>query len=422
MQFVIQTGGQGSRLKKITKGESKSLLNINRKKIIDFQIDNLKKYKLKKKIIILNNEKYKSLELYLKNKYGNIFNFFNEKKPLGTGGSLKFLKNIHQSSFIMLYGDLIFNFNFKKLYKFHTKNKADLTLVVHPNSHPYDSDLVTTDKKNKILNFYTKPHSKKNIGNLCLSGICVFNRKILGNIVNEKFQDFSKNIIPKLIKKNYKIYAYRTREYIKDAGTIDRIKKVKLDINQNKHLKFGIDNKLPAFFLDKDGVLNKDLHNNKYQNIKLIFPNTYKAIKKINNQDYLAVVVTNQPAIAKGFVKESKLQNDLRYLESYLAKQGLFLDRIYYCPCHPEKGFRGEVKKYKRKCSWRKPNNGMMKQAIKDLNIDIKKSIMIGDRVEDFLAAKKTGIKFYFIGNHSIVKGSKNFNSLNSAVNFFFKK
>ena len=104
----------------------------------------------------------------------------------------------------MIYGDLVFDFNFKKLLNFHNKNNSDLTLVAHPNSHPHDSDIIVANKHNKIINFYKKPHIKKNIGNLCLAGICVFNEKILKDIKNNKFQDFSKSIISKLIKKSIK--------------------------------------------------------------------------------------------------------------------------------------------------------------------------------------------------------------------------
>lgn len=419
MQFVIQTGGKGTRVQKISKGKPKALVKIKNKSIIDHQIDFIKRFK-SKKIIILNNYKFKDLERHLITRYGDIFKFYNERNPLGTGGSLKFLEKIKNKTFVMLFGDLIFNFDFNKLLKYHAKKKSDLTLVVHPNTHPQDSDLVEVDKFDKMINFYKKPHLKKNLGNLSLAGICVFNKKILKYIKNNKNQDFSKDIIPKLIKKNLNIDVYKTREYIKDAGTENRIKEINKDIKNHKLQKLSISNKIPAIFLDKDGVINKDLYNKKYQNIKNIFPNISKAIKKINNNNYLVVLVTNQPAIAKGFVKEKKVLKDFTYLESFLGLDGSYMDRIYYCPCHPDKGFKGELSKYKRKCSWRKPNNGMIIQATKDLNIDLSKSLMIGDRIEDYSAAKKSKLKFYLIGNKFNIKNIKNFKDLNSAINYFF--
>lgn len=104
-----------------------------------------------------------------------------------------------------------------------------------------------------------------------------------------------------------------------------------------------------------------------------------------------------------------------------MGKNGCYVDKIYYCPCHPLKGFKGELKKYKRNCSWRKPNNGMLVKAIKDLNIDKNKSFMIGDTMNDLQAAKKTNIKFIQVGKKNKFKNTLRFNNLNSAINFIFK-
>ena len=419
MQFVIQTGGEGTRLKKITKGQSKSLVKISNKKIIDFQLQNILRFN-SKKIIILNNKKYQNFENFLKKKSKYKFKFFSESKKLGTGGSLFSLNKINENEFIMLYGDLVFNFNFKNFFKFHKDKKSDLTIVTHPNTHPYDSDLVINDKNNKVINFYNKPHAQENIGNSCVAGIFAFNKKILNVIKENKYQDFSKHIIPILLKKNLKSTHIIQEKYIKDAGTVDRIKEVQKDIKSKKFYKLNFQHKVPAIFIDKDGVLNKQINKKHYQDIKKIYPNTTKAIKIINDNNYLAVLITNQPAIAKGLVKEDKVLEDFRYLETYYGLRGCFIDKIYYCPCHPEKGFKGELEKYKRNCSWRKPNNGMIKKAVKELNIDLKKSVMIGDRNEDLLAAKKSGIQFFLIGNKIKSKNIKKFKDLYSAIKYFF--
>ena len=106
-------------------------------------------------------------------------------------------------------------------------------------------------------------------------------------------------------------------------------------------------------------------------------------------------------------------------LSIILGNKGVYLDRIYYCPHHPEKGFKSEVTNLKIKCNCRKPNNGLFLKAIKELNIDRKNSFMIGDQFSDYLAAKKTKLKFVgvnldFSNNEKII--SKN--NLLNAVNF----
>ncbi|WP_415315938.1 D-glycero-alpha-D-manno-heptose-1,7-bisphosphate 7-phosphatase [Candidatus Pelagibacter sp. Uisw_137] len=178
-----------------------------------------------------------------------------------------------------------------------------------------------------------------------------------------------------------------------------------------------IDKKLPAIFLDRDGVINKEYSNKHYQDPTQINEGAISAVKKINEKGYLSVIITNQPAIAKGIITLDKLNRDHKKLEYEFGLKGAYFDRIYFCPFHPEKGFKGEVKKFKRKSSLRKPDNGMFLQAIKDLNIDIKNSYMVGNSSADYYAAKKTGVKSLMIGKKFNIKGVKNFQSLFDAIN-----
>ena len=415
MEIAILIGGKSSRTRKISRKIPKPFLKIGNQSIIDHQIKSLSK--IKKKIFLLSNRKYSKFDCQLKQKYKNIkFKILEENIPLGTGGCLRSLIKYKNKNYLIIFGDLIFNINLKKFYNFHQKNKSDLTLLVHPNDHPFDSDILEINEKNQLIKFHKKPHKKNNIGNLALSGILIINKKILRYIKPNKFQDLSKNILPKLLKKKCKIFAYNTREYVKDVGTPKRINLVKKQIQTKKFINGNIDKKLPAIFLDRDGVINKEYPNCGYQDPMKINKGAVSAIKKINKNGYLSVIVTNQPAIAKGFITLDKLKNDHKKLEYHFGKHGAYFDRIYFCPYHPEKGFKGENKKFKKKSTWRKPNNGMLLQAIKDLNIDIKKSYMIGDQSVDYYAAKKTGIKCLLVGEKFKIKGSKNYKNLFNAI------
>ena len=249
-----------------------------------------------------------------------------------------------------------------------------------------------------------------------MSGIFLINKKILKFIKPKKFQDLSKDILPKLLIKKIKIFAYNTREYVKDVGTPKRINLVKKHMKIKKFINGNINKKLPAIFLDRDGVINKEYSNKHYQNPMEIFKGAISAVKKINESGFLSVIVTNQPAIAKGIISLDRLKTDHKKLEYQFGLKGAYFDRIYFCPYHPDKGFKGEVKKFKKKSTWRKPDNGMFLQAIKDLNIDIKKSFMIGNSDVDYYAAKKTGVKCLLVGKKFKLKGSKNYNDLLSAV------
>lgn len=419
---VILVGGEGNRVSSITNGKSKAELKLHKnKKILDFQIEQISK--LNKKIILLSNSKFKSLNNYISKKYNNLdITIINEDKKLGTAGSLASLRKFNFKYFIIIYGDLIFNVDLKKIVQFHQKKNSECTIVVHPNNHPYDSDCIEIDDKAKSKKIFFKPHSKKIIPNLCLAGINLINKNLLKFIRINEFQDFSKDFL-KLCENKVKIYAYNTREYIKDAGTPERILQIKRELTSIKYLKGNINKKIPAIFLDKDGVINKLNNKKNYQKIDDFIEGAVEAINIINKTGYLVIIITNQPAIAKGIISEKKFLKDVNKLSSKLSRNHVYFDRIYYCPHHPNKGFKNEVKRLKKNCNCRKPKNGMLLKAIKELNIDKSKSFFIGDQYTDYLASKKTNIKFIGINNKNRFKRKriKNKKNLLSAVKYIFR-
>ncbi len=419
MDIVILAGGEGLRIKKIIKNKPKILLKINNQTILERQLNQLKKINnkifvsIKKDDFKIKNLLYKQNSIQIK--------FLEETKKLGTAGCLNALNNYNFNDLLVVYGDTLFNIDLKKFIKFHKQKKSKLTLFCHPNNHPKDSDLIEVDEKLRVKKFYKKPHIKDFKGNLALAGLYIINKKLLKLLSKNTYQDFSKTLLPKILKKGYKIYGYKSREYIKDIGTPKRLREARKDFNSIKYKKGNLKNKIPAIFLDKDGVINEDKYNFKYQKPFNFIDGCFDAIKKINKNGYLVIIVTNQPAVAKGFISLEKLKKDLYKLEKIMGEHRCYFDQIYYCPCHPQKGFKGELKKYKRNCNWRKPNNGMLIDAIKKYNIDVKKSYMIGDSLKDYLASKKTKVKFIKVGIKKRFKSRLKFKDLKSAVNYIFK-
>ena len=421
--IVILIGGDGTRVSSLTKGKAKPELELYKnKKIIDFQIEAVAG--LNKKIILLSRSKFRTLNSYILEKYKNLnIEIVSEEEKLGTAGCLYPLRKLNYKYYLVIYGDLIFNIDFIKLIKFHKNKNADCTLAVHPNDHSIDSDCIEIDKNFKSKKIFFKPHLKKNIPNLCLAGINVINKKTLILIKKKKFQDFSKDFL-KLNEKRIKIFGYNTREYIKDAGTPKRINQIKKELKGFKFRNGNINKKIPAIFLDKDGVINKLNKKKHYQKIDKLIKGTINSLKLINKSGFLSILITNQPAIAKGIVSEEKFLKDLNKLSYMLSKNKVYVDRIYYCPHHPQKGYKKEIKSLKIKCRCRKPNNGLFLDAIKDLNIDKKKSYVIGDQISDYLASKKTNLNFIGVNNTKLFKSEKIFNKKNlySAIKYIFKE
>ena len=116
-----------------------------------------------------------------------------------------------------------------------------------------------------------------------------------------------------------------------------------------------------------------------------------EAIKLINQSGYLAIVVTNQPVIARGEVTWDELHEIHRKMETLLGKDGAYIDGLYICPHHPDKGFEGERPEYKIDCDCRKPKPGLLLQAAQDYNIDLTQSYMIGDSERDVEAGINAG-------------------------------
>lgn len=143
-----------------------------------------------------------------------------------------------------------------------------------------------------------------------------------------------------------------------------------------------------AIFLDRDGTLNID-HGYVHRIDDFHFiEGSIEALQKLKAMGFLLVLVTNQSGIARGYFSEEQFLQLTEWMDWSLADRGVDLDGIYYCPHHPQG--QGE---YKQDCDCRKPKSGMLDQAIRELNIDPAKSFMVGDKVEDLLAAQGAKVR-----------------------------
>lgn len=153
-----------------------------------------------------------------------------------------------------------------------------------------------------------------------------------------------------------------------------------------------------AIFLDRDGVINREKgYITDFKQLE-IFPYAKKAIKIIKKLGFLTVVVTNQSAVARGFVTEANLKKINNYLQEYLA-----LDTIYYCP-HLPPGDSIEKNPYIINCDCRKPSTGMVRTAVDELAINLERSYMVGDRATDIIMGQTIGLKTVLLNSGYGVK------------------
>ena len=153
-----------------------------------------------------------------------------------------------------------------------------------------------------------------------------------------------------------------------------------------------------AIFFDRDGVLNEEIgYLYEIEKFKWI-DGAREAIKFCNEKNFLTIVVTNQSGVARGYYTEDDVKKIHNFMQEDLKNFSAHIDAFYYCPHHPE----SEIEIYKKICDCRKPKPGMILQAAKDFDIDLKNSILFGDSQRDLDAAKNAGLKaeIFFSGGN----------------------
>jgi len=424
LKAVILAGGKGTRLGKLTAEIPKPMLHLMGKPLLEYHINWLKKYGVSDIYITVNYLKNSIIEYFGNGeKFGVNIHYYDEKEPLGTVGGVKALEEELSNDFIVVYGDVMIEMDLNRLMNFHILNNSLGTLVLHPNDHPYDSDLVKVNTKNRITQFIPKPHNDGNFyPNLVNAGVYILNKKVLDFVEPNVKADFGADVFPKLVNQ-LPIYGYNTPEYLKDMGTPERLVKVESAILSGKVFRRNLEQKQRVIFLDRDGVINDDTEFIKSTNEMRLLPGVTEAIHQINSTDYLSVVVTNQSVVARNLITEDGLHEIHNKMESDLGKEHAYVDAIYYCPHHPDKGYPGENVFYKVDCDCRKPKPGMLLQAAERFNIDLSASYLIGDHERDIQAGKAAGVTTIGVGTgkgfrKTSIKSDYFFHDLKEAVNF----
>lgn len=401
MKAIILCAGKGERLRPLTNTIPKPMIPIANIPLLQYNILLLRSYGIKD---IAINTSY--LPETIKGYFGTgalldvRINYSYEESLLGTAGAINNFREFFDEDFIVLYGDNLTDINLKEMINFHLTTQAFATIALHKQKM-VDSKTtpgaVVVDKDWKIALISERPSNEETTflrslpGNRIFSnsGIYILDKDILKCIPKGK-SDFASDIFPTLIK-HEKVYGYYKEDYYyMEVGQLERYNLAKEEIESGKvKLQYPLKK---ALFLDRDGVINKTIkrfskNHNKFIDdspLKLSELRLNQGIKELidtaRERGFKPIIVTNQPSVLKGNFS----LNEYERITSEICQQ-LSLDRADVFECLHKEGLSLE-------CKCRKPKPGLFLMAKGLHNIDLKKSIMIGDSSTDIVAAKIAGV------------------------------
>lgn len=394
-QAVIVCGGLGTRLGNLVKDTPKPMLPVGGKPILEHTIALLKQHGITD-IILAAGYKADVVESHFENRdWGAKVTISIEPEPLGTAGSLTLMKDMLNEDFLMLYGDEFVDFDITDLIKTHETNNPLATILARPSTHPWDAHLIQTTRVGCVTEIVTQHDPGRNYQNLGNAAVYAISKRIL-NFIDGK-SDFMRDIFPKAIAagETLRIRKLRSNEYVKDLGTPERFAQVEAYLSQQQEITEAREKAGPvtSVFLDRDGVLNKEIDLLHHPDQLEILPGVTDAIRLFNRKGIKTIVVTNQPVIARGLCEESTLHLIHQKLCGILENEGARIDALYYCPHHPETQYNEGANELRRACDCRKPSIGMLMQAKHDLGLSLGNCVMIGDSTVDIETGRNAGLR-----------------------------
>lgn len=401
MKVVIMAGGKGSRVASLAKEVPKPMLPMCGMPILEYEIACLKEQGLTDIMITVSHMKEIIMDYFgdgslqspvTKQSFGVHISYFVEEEPLGNAGALFRIKDfLGQDDFLLINADVVFEVDFSRMLAAHKKSGAQATILTHPNSHPYDSGLIIEDEKGFVTKWLTKEDERPIYYKNCVNaGLHILHPSVLEGHEMMPKVDLDRDILRPLAATG-KLYSYHSPEYCRDMGTPKRYRAVCQDLEQGIVRAKSLRQEQKAIFLDRDGTINRYVGFLSGIDDFSLLDGVSEAIAKINASGYLCIVVTNQPVVARGELSFAGLQKIHEKMETLLGEAHAYIDALYVCPHHPDKGFMGEIRELKVQCDCRKPKPGMLLQAAKDYRIDLAKSWMIGDSKADIQAGRAAG-------------------------------
>jgi len=370
-QAVIIAGGMGTRLKPFTDTAPKPMYPFEGVPFIEYLVKQVKGFGIDRILILLGYLPEKVME-YLGDgsKYGVNITYDVTPVENETGKRLLAAKSKMDETFLFMYCDNYCPIDFEQLVAEFEKNQALIQITAYANRDKYTKDNLLLGENGKIEK-YDKKRVTEGLKTVDI-GYAIVNREAL-SLMPEENVNFEAAVYPQLVEQG-KMFATVCEHRYYSVGSWERIELTKEFFREKRFV-----------FLDRDGTLNERAPKACYIEKKEDFvwlPGAREAVKKLNDNGYLVLLVSNQPGIARGNLTEEQLSEIHDKMMADLAEAGASVDKIYYCPHNWDEG-----------CFCRKPSPGMLYQAQRDYCLNLKEGVLFGDDERDIDAANRAGVR-----------------------------
>lgn len=424
-QVVVLLGGKGTRLSSIEPHLPKPMVNVWGKPFLYYQVQLMRLSGFRNFVFCIGHKADIIKKFFGDgNKFGvDIKYSYDGHLLLGTGGAVRKALPLLKEDFLLMYGDSYMDIDYSELiymyFKFKREQNKTGLMAVFRNRNKYDKSNVVF-KDGRLLK-YDKRNQSSHMEYIDY-GISILNRSIVEEIPKIGVTDISE-VYQRLVSKGW-IAGYEVRNRFYEIGRPLSLREFKEFIRRRTILK------KPAIFLDRDGTLNKMVLNDgtgefdsplKEEQFKLL-PKVAHSLRILKSMGYRLIVVTNQPAAAKGKVTLADIYGVNNRFKDILMENNVYLDDVLICPHHSTGTPYTKERFLISNCKCRKPKAGLLRLASQKFNIDLENSYMVGDSPRDILTGKTIGIKTVFLGGDKCRRANHTFDSLYEFVAYLKKK
>jgi D,D-heptose 1,7-bisphosphate phosphatase len=376
-QAVFLVGGKGTRLGELTRDVPKPLLEISPGvRFLDVLLEEAARHGFSDIILLAGHLGEAVEQAYDGRVIRNAkVRVIREPTPMGTGGALQFAAHSLDPAFVMANGDSLFEFNLRVLATPLPKGvSARIALRKVPDPSRYGAVQLEGDR---VVGFVEKSPSLK--GPMLINGGAYSMSIDVLDLIDGPCS-IETDVFPRLAAEG-RLEGRRFDGYFLDIGLPNTLARARKEIPQRRRFS--------CAFLDRDGVLNQDSGYTHRSEDLVWMPGAIRAVRRLNDAGFLAIVVTNQAGIGKGHFGEVDMRLFHEAMNRELAEQGAHIDDFYFCPFHEN----ATVARYRvANHEDRKPNPGMLLRAAKDWRINLDSSFMIGDKDTDMESAARAGV------------------------------